>query len=178
MSAGAHHASLGFLVSGGYHPGSLFVAPYRLSSTELSTDGAIWGPYTPLPIGLSSHCVVALDSNYGDFFLVGGWDGSNERTEAYIHRNGNWVGVTPMQTARNGKRSNKEEHVIQTVCFCITGHMCGPVRMSPGGSVEQIVVAGGYGGSFYLGSVEVYDISSNTWAPGVGIKKLNLSLTS
>ena len=47
--------------------------------------------------------------------------------------------------------------------------MCGPIRTSPGGRVEKIVVVGGLGGwpvSSYLNTVEVYDISSNTWETG------------
>ena len=43
--------------------------------------------------------------------------------------------------------------------------MCGPVRASPGGRVEKIVAAGGYGGG-YLNRVEIYDITGNTWAAG------------
>ena len=40
--------------------------------------------------------------------------------------------------------------------------MCGPVRDGPGGTVQKIIVAGGY-----QPSVEVYDISLNTWETGV-----------
>ena len=38
--------------------------------------------------------------------------------------------------------------------------MCGPVRSQPGGPVEKIVVAGGYGG---LATVEVYNVKENFW---------------
>ena len=56
--------------------------------------------------------------------------------------------------------------------------MCGPVRASPGERVEQIVVAGGIAGDGgYLDRVEVYDISGNTWATGVGNAKMEVSLT-
>ena len=107
-AAGAHHNSIGFLVSGGSVSGSAA----RLSSSELSTEGATWGAYTPLPIGLSSHCVVALDSNYGVFFLAGGWDGSNELDRAFIHKGANWVEVKQMSTARYGKKSNNRHYWI------------------------------------------------------------------
>ena len=43
--------------------------------------------------------------------------------------------------------------------------MCGPVRASPGGTVEKIVAAGGAGGSSRH-SVEVYDIANNIWVAG------------
>ena len=40
--------------------------------------------------------------------------------------------------------------------------MCGPVRASPGGTVEKIVAAGGS----LDHSVEVYDIANNIWVAG------------
>ena len=56
--------------------------------------------------------------------------------------------------------------------FCIAGHVCGPVRASPGGRVENIVAAGGDGGGAILGTVEVYDISLDTWTTGMQNNKL------
>ena len=41
--------------------------------------------------------------------------------------------------------------------------MCGPVRATPGGRVEKIVVAGGYPARE---KVEVYEISTNSWESG------------
>ena len=52
--------------------------------------------------------------------------------------------------------------------------MCGPVRMSPGGRVEQIVAASGYGGS---DTVEVYDIALDTWTTGMSNGKMEVLLT-
>ena len=49
--------------------------------------------------------------------------------------------------------------------LCIAGLMCGPVRDSPGGRVQKIIAAGGWGSNGYL--VEVYTISLNTWETGV-----------
>ena len=51
----------------------------------------------------------------------------------------------------------------------IAGLMCGPVRASPGGRVEKIVAAGGYGRNYgirYLNTVEIYDITGNIWTRG------------
>ena len=48
--------------------------------------------------------------------------------------------------------------------------MCGPVRDSPGGRVQKIIAAGGYdaGGCCpIVDTVDVYDISLNTWETGV-----------
>ena len=44
--------------------------------------------------------------------------------------------------------------------------MCGPVRGSASGKIEKIVAAGGYDGST-LSTVEVYDLSSDTWSKGM-----------
>ena len=46
--------------------------------------------------------------------------------------------------------------------------MCSPLRVSPGGKVEKILVAGGYDhvNKVFLAEVIVYDISSNTWETG------------
>ena len=50
--------------------------------------------------------------------------------------------------------------------YCTAGHVCGTVRTRPGGKVEKIVVAGGWDGSGYTDSVDVYDIATNTWEAG------------
>ena len=47
--------------------------------------------------------------------------------------------------------------------LCIAGPRCGPVRASPGGKVEKIVVAGGHRTAEII---EVYDISANSWQTG------------
>ena len=57
--------------------------------------------------------------------------------------------------------------------LCPAALMCGPVRDSPGGRVQKIIAAGGHSGNdqgdggFPLNTVEVYDISLNTWETGV-----------
>ena len=50
--------------------------------------------------------------------------------------------------------------------FCIVDHMCGPVRSSPGGRVEKIVLAGGFDGGQGDSDTVVYDISGNIWTTG------------
>ena len=47
--------------------------------------------------------------------------------------------------------------------------VCGPLRGRDGGPVKKVVVAGGFDGSEYLSSVEVYDVASNTWTYGVDL---------
>ena len=98
LLAGAHHSQLGFLVSGGYGLYS------RLSTTEITTDGMTFTAYTPLPIGLESHCMVALDGDDGEFFLAGGYSFDYNR-RSFIHRGNRWDEVAPMPTTRYGKKS-------------------------------------------------------------------------
>ena len=44
--------------------------------------------------------------------------------------------------------------------------MCGPVRVSPGGRVEKIVLAGGFDGGQGDSDTVVYDISLDKWTTG------------
>ena len=97
----AHHPQLGLLVSGGWNDS----CPCDLSSTELWTDGpTTFSAFTPLPIALSSHCVVALDRDDGEFFLAGGYSFDYNR-RSFIHRGNWWDEVAPMPTERYGKKS-------------------------------------------------------------------------
>ena len=154
--AGAHHPQLGFLVSGGSY------APAGLSSSELSTDGASWVAFTPLPIGLYSHCMVALDGDDGEFFLAGG-----RSSKVFIHRSHRWDEVEPMPNGRHGEKSNYKKQFIALIWrLSIAGLMCGPVRDGPGGKVRKIIAAGGCC-TLYNNMVEVYDISLNSWETGV-----------
>ena len=96
-AAAAHHIELGFLITGG---------EYRKSSTEITADGVTWDLFTPLPINLYGHCLVALDSDYGDFFTVGGQRGSDGKSNkrAFIYKNSQWTEVEEMPTARYCKK--------------------------------------------------------------------------
>ena len=101
FAAGAHHPQLGFLVSGGYDGYSSLPS----STSEISTDGMTFSTFTPLPIAVYRHCMVALDRDDGEFFLAGGSTGPSSR-RAFIHRRSHWDEVEPMQTGREGKKSN------------------------------------------------------------------------
>ena len=154
-SAGAHHPDIGFVITGGEDGGFL-------STTEISRDGITFEYYTPLPIGLYGHCMVALDNDDGEFFIGGGYS-SGVSNKAFIHKGNQWVEVQQMPTARGCKKSNLEVQGEINWMLCIADLMCGPVRASPGGRVEKIVAAGGVP---YLDKVEVYDIATNTWEEG------------
>ena len=159
--AAAHHKDLGFLITGGKYPDD-----YK-SSTEITRDGITFEAFTSLPVGLRSHCMVALDGDEeGDFFVGGGDNSIQQYTKsAYIYKNNTWVGVKELPTGRRGKMPNLD--LDNEICWklFLAALICGPVRVGPGGRVEKIVAAGGWRGSA-LKKVEIYDITSNTWETG------------
>ena len=63
-SRAAHQQELGFPITGGGWPEGK-------STKEVSKDGVTFEVFTPLPIGLVLHCLVALDGDAGDFFVGG-----------------------------------------------------------------------------------------------------------
>ena len=100
--AAAHHKDLGFLITGGKYPDD-----YK-SSTEITTDGVTFEAFTPLPVGLRDHCMVALDGDEEGDFFVGGGDISigKYRKEAFIHKNNQWMDVKELPTGSRGKKPN------------------------------------------------------------------------
>ena len=101
--AAAHHSVKGFLVTGG--------GGWHKSSTEITVDGITFVDFTPLPFAVGDHCLVALDGySDGDFFLGGGdVDGAGipHNKKAFVYRGSQWVEVSEMPTARQGKVPNK-----------------------------------------------------------------------
>ena len=155
-SAGAHHPDIGFVITGGEDRGFL-------STTEISRDGITFESYTPLPIGLEGHCMVALEGNDGEFFIGGGYSSSGYSNRAFIHKGNEWVEVEQMPTARTSKESNLEVQGEINWMLCISDLMCGPVRASPGGRVVKIVAASGFPRT---NRVYEYNIATNTWKEG------------
>ena len=160
----ALHQNLGFLITGGQ-------GPRGIPSAEISTDGGVtFSDFNFLDHSRSLyfHCIVALNGDNGDFFVGAGFNqhsGSGEpiTNRAFILRGNQWVEVTPMPTARYGKKSNLEMVGEMNMMLCMAGLVCGPIRTSPGGKVEKIVAAGGR----IKNTVEVYDITTDTWTTGV-----------
>ena len=159
--AAAHHKDVGFLITGGKWPENF------KSSTEITRDGVTFEAFTPLPVGLRDHCMVALDGDEeGDFFVGGGDSSVKTYTKStYIYKNNQWVGVRELPTGRRGKMPNFDLHNQSCWKLFLAVFMCGPVRASPGGRVEKIVAAGGWAGS-HLDNIDIYDINSDTWVPG------------
>ena len=105
-AAAAHHEDKGFLIPGGKGNGG------RLSSTEITKDGVTFEDFTPLPIALWQHCMVALnDPDDGDFFVAGGQQGWISSKRAFIHKGNQWNETTGMPTARHSKKQSLEKRM-------------------------------------------------------------------
>ena len=141
-SAAASHPSHGWVITGGSRNGGL------LSSAESTRDGRTFRPFATIPLALSSHCLVSLEgADSNDFLLTGGWDGRHYNKETFIYKQGVWRQAQDMPTARSGL-------------------MCGAVRSRPGGSVTQVVAAGGWVDGGYRRSVEIYNLRRKAWTRG------------
>ena len=117
-AAAAHHKDKGFIITGGYSDNG------RLSSTEITKDGLYFEDFTPLPIALSSHCMVALnEDDDGDFFVAGGWTGNSYSKRVFIHKGDHWNEMTEMPTARSGKKPSLE---MENELICLIAHHCRP----------------------------------------------------
>ena len=100
--AAAHHKNLGFLITGGKSTDEF------KSSTEITQDGVTFQPFTSLPIGVQSHCMVALDGDEEEDFFIGGGDTSAGKysKKAFIYKNNQWINVTELPTGSRGKYPN------------------------------------------------------------------------
>ena len=104
-AAAAHHEDKGFLITGG-----VGIGWNHLSSTEITKDGVTFEDFTPLPIALNEHCMVALnDEDAGDFFVASGAEpvaGTSKR--AFIHKGNQRNEMTEMANDRIGKKPTLE----------------------------------------------------------------------
>ena len=92
-AAAAHHRELGFLIAG-HHPYPSINLGHLL---QITTDGVTFDQFTPLPNEGAASCLVALDSDFGNFFACG-------TRGAFIHKTNQWTEVAEMPTPRSGKK--------------------------------------------------------------------------
>ena len=158
----AYHQTLGLLIA------SKDITGAWRKSAEITQDGKTFQYFNFTDLPLYIDCLVSLDgADNGDFFLAGGTDYSiNNNT--YIYHNGGWK--------QKAERPTLRENFI-----------CGPVRRSPGGPVEKVIVAGGsrreyseYSSDEYpfslereieifMSSTEVYNVAEDTWSKGIDL---------
>ena len=112
--------------------------------------------------------MVALDGDEEGDFFVGGGDSSGQQygKRAYIYKINQWVEVEELPTGRVGKKPSFDLNNVICWKLFLAAFMCGPVRASPGGSIEKIVAAGGWTAGGRLDNIDIYDINSDTWVTG------------
>ena len=145
--AAAFHPDHGFVITGGRNRTST-----AFSSSEATRNGAAFQEFPALPIPLVYHSIVALDGGEeGDFLVIGGHTdiaqpgghttgGISGRT--FLFKKNAWTEVASMPSKRYDM-------------------ICGPVSGSDE-RVEKVVCVGGRNWH----TVEVYDLSTNSWSTG------------
>ena len=115
-------------------------------STEFIIQGQTNGvPGPKLPYGMNGMCAVKISEN--EIFVIGGFDGSNERNEFWIYDPQNGFSRT-----QGPSLTTKRSH-----------HSCSTMK---DGKKILIITAGGANGDGPLDSVEIYDPTDNTWHSG------------
>ena len=99
LGAGTYDSTHGFVMSGGIQD---------IASADKTTDGSSFETFTPMPIGIDRHCLVALD-NGGDIFMTGGYStetgGYSDRAYIFRSNSSTWeIQPNNMPTAREGKK--------------------------------------------------------------------------
>jgi hypothetical protein len=128
------------LVTGGYD-GSAY-----LNSAEMLTEEG-WDSKLPsLPVTISYHCMVTINST--TVMVIGGFqNGYSGKTFYFTFGEESWTAGPELKNKRRW-------------------HSCGKIRRNKESQEMSIVVAGGEDGSSYLSSVEILDKDSNEWQTG------------
>ncbi len=131
------------LVTGGYYaPGS------PLKTAEMLTEEGWESNIPSLPVTISFHCMVTLDSTTV-MAIGGGQNGQyySGKTFYYTFGEESWT--------EGPELKNKRRY-----------HSCGKIRRNKESLEMSIIVAGGDVDGSYLSSVEILDEGSNEWQTG------------
>ncbi len=121
-------------------------AGFSINSTEILTEEG-WGNKIPsLPVNISFHCMVTVNST--TVIVIGGF------------QNGQISGKTFFFTF--GEESWSEGPELKSKRDF---HSCGKIRRDKESQEMSIIVAGGWDGSSFLSSVQILDAGSNEWQP-------------
>ncbi len=119
------------------------------SSAELLTEMGWEKVASIMPIPLSLHCMVLLNST--TVMIIGGVDNTTVTPNTYLlnTENNEWIEGPPLSQNRYQ-------------------HSCGRIRKSKESSKFDVIVVGGYNGSF-LSSVEIFDAETFEWRAGANL---------
>jgi N-acetylneuraminic acid mutarotase len=132
------------LVTGGIDGSGGFA--YPLKSAELLTEDGWVSNIPSLPVTISYHCIVTVNST--TVMVIGGYQNNQYSRKTFYFNFGeaSWT--------KGPELKNKRGY-----------HSCGKIRRDKESQEMSIIVAVGYNGS-YLSSVEILDEGSNKWQTG------------
>jgi len=125
----------------------------------------IWSPIAPMHEARDGHAAVALPT--GHIFVMGGYNGTQRvaSCEIYDINKNVWRRVASMRCAREGLAAATFVCPVPTSAQALRGRYS-----KPGDSTKQtqlyVYATGGYDGTDYLRSTEVYDPIRNLWLSG------------
>ncbi len=130
------------LVTGGYDDSAS-----DLNSAEMLTEEGWESNIPSLPVTISAHCMVTVNST--TVMAIGGYQNGkrSEKTLYFTFGEESWTEGPELKNKR-------------------TGHSCGKIRRNKESQEMSIIVAGGYDGSSYLSSVEILHDGSNEGQTG------------
>ena len=129
------------------------------NSTRYTSDGETFADLPPMPPGLFSHCVVALDGN--DLFVTGGY--------TYLDYYGQYLGSVDSSKSFLYHSDTMEWEEIQDIPTPRLSLMCAMVHNINGG--QDVITAGGYDDKRFnydqdLDLVEIYNLQTGQWRTG------------
>ena len=116
------------------------------SSEVLDLGSGAWRSGPNLPMSISWHCVIQMNSTH--IFLAGGYGNNGSNNHAFFYNDNKFEQLPSMMLSRSH-------------------HMCASYQ-------DYIIVVGGWNPSTdYLDGVEIYLIKHRKWIPGIGQEKGN-----
>ncbi len=117
-----------------------------LKSAEMLTEVGWESNIPSLPVTIAAHCMLTVNST--TVMVIGGLqNGYSGKTFYFTFGEESWT--------EGPELKNKRSY-----------HSCGKIRRNKESQEMSIIVAGGYGGSSHLSSIEILDEGSNEWQTG------------
>jgi N-acetylneuraminic acid mutarotase len=120
---------------------------FYLNTAEILTEFGWTSTIPSLPVNIGKHCLVTVNST--TVMSIGG------------NQDGQFSGKTYYFTFGEASWTNGPE-----LKYKRESQSCGRIRRDKESQEMSIIVAGGYGESFYMSSVEILNEGSNEWQTG------------
>jgi N-acetylneuraminic acid mutarotase len=142
----------GGIPSGSMIFGTSPIAPAGYTVSGGFSSGDVWFSGAPMPTARAALAAVALN---GKIYAIGGVDPSGavlNTVEVYDPATNSWGSAASMPTARDGLTATVVAGKIYAIGGCTN---CSPFESNPSG--------------VYLGTLEIYDPSSDSWTEGASM---------